>query len=218
MASSQIEISLVGSSIAVKRLKGNKGTFVGNEPIDYFPVSSIRGITSTGLDNRQLNAGGNASSYEYLDQLAIHLEFFDVDAARLTFDIQSVTNQASWTKDSAGLLIALSDINSWVGAISGSTPVTPVPGSAVLTTDDSLGGNGTDFIDSLAAVTGAAYKYLIINDDAVFSILIDSAVIDMLTSQNYTAKTVGKGMLIRANNGELITDVTVTSGSATGIK
>ena len=128
MASSSIEISLIGSSIAIKRLKGNTGSAIGNEPIDYFPVAHIKGVTSTGVDARQDNAGANATSYEYFDQLMIHLEFVDVDAARISFDIQSVTNQVLWTPDQAGLLLALSDINGWIASAGGGGTSIPLTG------------------------------------------------------------------------------------------
>jgi len=89
--------------------------------------------------------------------------------------------------------------------------------STELTVNDSLGGNGTDFLDG-TAVTGRAYKYLVINDDAVFAVLNDSEGNDMLVDQFYATQTVGKGMVVRANDGNLIADITMSSGSAKGVK
>jgi hypothetical protein len=81
--------------------------------------------------------------------------------------------------------------------------------------DDSLGGNGTEYINS--AVTGKAYKYLVVNEDVVFSNLVDDASVDLLVNLNITTNTISKGMVIRANNGKLIKEVTPSSGSVIGV-
>lgn len=84
---------------------------------------------------------------------------------------------------------------------------------------DSMGGDGTDYIDvASGAITGKAYKFLVMNEDAVFSVLTDSGGGNMLTTQGLTAKTISKYIIIRAYDNLLIEDITVSSGSVIGIK
>lgn len=184
-----------------------------NEPIQYFPLSAIKGVTGRYASP----APGNLYGLDDLVQVTI--DFYDHAYPPIAFDTQEITNQATWVATEAGLNIALADINSWISAGSGSGSSTA--GSVVLTEDDALGGNGTHFIDvASGAITGATYKYLVVNDatGATFSVLADSASNDMLSTQNYSGKTVEKGMLIRAAGGELIKDITVSAGSVIGVE
>jgi len=85
--------------------------------------------------------------------------------------------------------------------------------------DDGFGGNGTEYLFSSAGVgvTGKAYKYVVINEDAVISHLEDDAAVDLLVDLTIGVGTVTKGMIIRAKNGKLIEEMTLTSGSAVGV-
>lgn len=82
---------------------------------------------------------------------------------------------------------------------------------------DSLGGAGTEYIFGTGVVTGKAYKYLVINEDATFTTLADDAAVDLLTDLGITTNTVTKGMIIKAKSGKLIEDITLATGSAVGV-
>jgi hypothetical protein len=84
-------------------------------------------------------------------------------------------------------------------------------------TNDALGGEGTEFIPTLSVITGKTYKYIVINEDATFTTLVDDATVDLLTDLNITTSTITKGMIIRAKSGKLIEDVTLATGTAIGI-
>jgi hypothetical protein len=86
-------------------------------------------------------------------------------------------------------------------------------------TNDALGGEGTEYIFGTTAVTGKAYKYLVVNSDtgASFSTLNDDAAVDLLTDLGIGANAVTKGMIIRAKAGKLIEDITLATGSVVGI-
>jgi hypothetical protein len=49
------------------------------------------------------------------DHRQIIINFIDVDKSPVAYNIEYVANQAGWTNDTAGLLQALSDVNSWCG-------------------------------------------------------------------------------------------------------
>ena len=81
-----------------------------------------------------------------------------------------------------------------------------------------IGGAGTEFIDNGAAVTGKDYAFLVVNADAVLSVLTGVGSVNGLTLCNLTGKTVKAGMIIKLPGGTIITAVTVTSGSVMGVK
>lgn len=207
MALKQLEILLVGSSIAVRPVDSPN-----DKPYEYYPVSTIHSITSL------LNSTP-ADTYPYAVQAMVMLVSKDRHEI-IRFDVQDVSNQATWLATEAGLMAAVTDINSWITAgISGGGSTTP--GSLIVTDNDALGGNGTYYIDSASGpITGETYKYLVVNSSAgaTFSVLNDSAANDMLTDQNYSGNVIEKGMIIRAANGEFIEDITVLSGSVIGVK
>lgn len=200
MATSSIEVSLVGSSIAIVRGKG------GNPAIDYYPVSNILNITSTSQANYNLNAGGGGPTHEYNDLYEIHIEFVDSQSPRLTFDVQDVTNQPTWTADTAGVLNALLSINSFVSS-----------GSGTSSASDSLGGEGTEFIATGVVLTSKAYKYIVMNEDATFTSLAGSVTADLKATLLIAENTVTKGMIIRGLDGETISEVNLATGTAIGV-
>lgn len=198
-----------GASLAVQ------ADITADTPIQYYPLSAIKSISS------KFEAGyGTKLNYKHADLAEVTISFYDPSWQEVKFDIQDIANQAGWTPISeVGLNIATADINSWIGAATGSGSSTA--GSVVLDTNDALGGNGTHFIDVASGpLTGLAYKYLVVNDaaGAAFSVLNDSGANNMLTTQNYSGKTVTKGLLIRAADGALIEEITVSSGSVIGVE
>jgi len=90
------------------------------------------------------------------------------------------------------------------------------------TTDLLIARNGQKFVDSSAAIASATitdnYIYIVINEDAVLATLVSSAGTNLITSIGITGKTVTKGMIVAAPNGQFITDATFTSGSGFAIK
>jgi hypothetical protein len=90
------------------------------------------------------------------------------------------------------------------------------------TTDLLIARNGQKFADSSAAIASATitdnYIYIVINEDAVLATLVSSAGTNLITSIGISGKTVTKGMIVAAPNGQFITDATFTSGSGFAIK
>lgn len=82
---------------------------------------------------------------------------------------------------------------------------------------DALGGQGTEYIFGTGAVTGKSYKYLVVNEDATFTVLNDDASLDLLTDLGITTNTVTKGMIIKPRPNTFIEDVTLATGSVVGI-
>jgi hypothetical protein len=88
---------------------------------------------------------------------------------------------------------------------------------------DKLAGNGgTYFLESSTVHTAKDYVYLVINADAVFSTLTltnnNGTTTNALTSQNLSGRTVAKGMTLSAPIGSVFSAITITSGSAIGVR
>lgn len=209
MAKYNINIYQDGASLVVQP------DITANTPPQYYPLANIRSVEAKYDANY-----GATFDYKFAALCQVTIRFIDHSWQPVQFDIQEVANQAGWTPATeVGLNIATADINSWIGASSGGG--SSLPGSLTVTDNDALGGDGTYFIDvASGAITGQAYKYLVVNDGsgATFSVLNDSAANNMLTTQGYSGKTVEKGMIIRAASGEFIQDITVTAGSVIGVK
>jgi hypothetical protein len=77
------------------------------------------------------------------------------------------------------------------------------------------GGLGTELITS--SVANKKYSFLVINSDTVFDTLTGSNTTDIKVDLNLGSTPIRQGMIIRPKNGELIKDVTLTSGSVFGI-
>jgi hypothetical protein len=76
-----------------------------------------------------------------------------------------------------------------------------------------IGSGGCEFIAAASAKTGKTYTGIVINTDAVISVLsIDG--VNVLTTKGFNAVTVSAGMFIPAAAGTYITAITLTSGTA----
>lgn len=110
-----IEVSNVGNNIEVLVIN----TVKPNVPEGY-SLSSIKSVVPTYNLNIGRNGISNPTTYPFKDQLAITINFHNEDSnAPLTFDIQTVSNQAGWTANFAGLVQAVSDILGWVSSVGG---------------------------------------------------------------------------------------------------
>lgn len=104
MALLQKNISLIGTSIAVETI------VTPAIPNEYYPISAIRSVNATYSPSLQPVGG----VYPYPSMLKVDIYFHDVNMQRLSFDIQSIANQAGWTANLAGLNQAIDDINGWI--------------------------------------------------------------------------------------------------------
>lgn len=87
------------------------------QPWQYIKCSAIKSITGTdiadfGLRDGTTNQRKNPVRHD--DKRSIIVSFHDENnSSPLRYNIEDVNNQPGWTNDTAGLLQALSDINSW---------------------------------------------------------------------------------------------------------
>lgn len=77
-----------------------------------------------------------------------------------------------------------------------------------------IGANGCKYIDG--AVTSEKFYMLVVNTDAVFTVLTGEDTTNYLTSIGLSGKTVSQGTVITIAKGESFASVTVTSGSVIG--
>jgi hypothetical protein len=113
MALLQKNISLVGTSIALETI------VTPAIPNEYYPVSAIRSVNATYSPSLQPVGG----VYPYPSMLKVDIYFHDVNMQRVSFDIQSIANQAGWTADLTGLTQAIDDINGWITTANSITPI-----------------------------------------------------------------------------------------------
>jgi len=79
--------------------------------------------------------------------------------------------------------------------------------------DKISGMGGCEFIAAASAKTGKTYTSIVINTDAVISVLsIDG--VNVLTTKGFNGATLSAGMFIPAAAGTYITAITLTSGTA----
>jgi len=78
-----------------------------------------------------------------------------------------------------------------------------------------IGSGGCEFIAAASAKTSKAYTGIVINTDAIISVLQMNGV-DVLTTKAFNGATVSAGMYIPAAAGTYITAITLTSGTAIG--
>ena len=76
-----------------------------------------------------------------------------------------------------------------------------------------IGSGGCEFIAAASAKTGKTYSGIVINTDAVISVLEMNGV-NVLTTKAFNGATVSAGMFIPAEAGTYITAITLTSGTA----
>lgn len=77
-----------------------------------------------------------------------------------------------------------------------------------------LGGNGCKFID--AASTGNTFYCIVVNADCVLTTLTSQGGQNLLTQYGLSGKTLKQGMIIPCFQGDLIANVTPSSGSVIG--
>jgi hypothetical protein len=92
-----------------------------------------------------------------------------------------------------------------------------------MTIEETVALKGGIYADSGATVTGTQatnYRYLVVNEDAVFTALTDLADTpnNVLTEWGLTGKTLKSGMVIAPASGLAFKTVTVASGSVLLIK
>lgn len=139
MASSikTIEVSNVGSTIQI--LVAN---IVKPNAPECFALTGVKSVVP--IYNLGIGRAGiiNPTTYPFTDQLVITVNFNNEHAnPPITFDIQTVSNQAGWTADLPGLIQAVTDICGWISAAGGSTgllatEVTLLATNALLATID----------------------------------------------------------------------------------
>jgi hypothetical protein len=227
MALLEKNISLIGASIAIETI------VTPAIPNEYYPISAIRSVNATYSPSLQAVGG----VYPYPSMLMVDIYFFDPNMQRLSFDIQSIANQAGWTANLAGLNQAMVDINGWITTANSLAPTgSATAANQVLqttslnniladttaikdNTNDALGGEGTEYTFGTGVVSGKAYRYLVVNSStgATFTTLTDSAAVDLKVDLGIGANTVEKGMIIRAKAGKTISAVTLATGSVVGV-
>jgi len=78
-----------------------------------------------------------------------------------------------------------------------------------------IGSGGCEFIAASSAKTSKAYTGIVINTDAVISVLEMNGV-NVLTTKAFNGATVSAGMFIPTAAGTYITAITLASGTAIG--
>lgn len=115
MASSikDITVNQVGATIEILVVN----TVKPNIP-ECFALTGVKSVIPT--YNLGIGRSGiaNPTTYPFTDQLIVTVNFHNEHAnPPITFDIQTVTNQAGWTANFAGLAQAISDICGWVTSV-----------------------------------------------------------------------------------------------------
>jgi len=90
-----------------------------------------------------------------------------------------------------------------------------------MTIEETVALKGGKYADSVATVTGTQatnYRYLVVNEDAVFTTLTDMADTDIIAEWGISGKTLKSGMVIAPASGLAFKTVTVASGSVLLIK
>ena len=110
------EISLVGSCIEVLVLDAINP----NAPENY-NLADVKSIIPSFQENVGINGIDNAGTYPYKDRKRITITFSgESGTPSLSFDLEEISNQPGWTLDLAGVIQAVSDINSWITTATGS--------------------------------------------------------------------------------------------------
>lgn len=83
-----------------------------------------------------------------------------------------------------------------------------------------LGGDGVmRFIDSssqIPAASGYLFDYVVVNDEATITSLVDENNVELVTEWNIGTKALKPGILLIGKNGARIRAVTVSAGSVIG--
>lgn len=185
MALSNIEIENNGSVIRLRKQNPDASwtpwTSHNKTSIRSVVPNYEEGFSALDSTNRPKNL------YPNVDKMEICLLFTSDNGTKEVFDIKQITNQPTWTLDSAGFQQALDDINSW------------------LTVSVSSGGSG-EFTPDVIDLSGLVFPYTVQSDTyKSIAIVIESgASIDMngttLSSGSYSfsgsvGETVGSFIL-----------------------
>lgn len=90
-----------------------------------------------------------------------------------------------------------------------------------MTIEELVAQNGGKYVDSSASLTGTEadnYAYIVVNEDAVFSALVDLEDNNVLTEWGIASKTITKGMVIAPQSKSTFKTITLTSGSVLAIR
>jgi hypothetical protein len=90
-----------------------------------------------------------------------------------------------------------------------------------MTIEETVALKGGKYADSGATVTGTQatnYRYLVVNEDAVFTTLTDMADTDIIAEWGISGKTLKSGMILAPASKLAFKTVTVASGSVLLIK
>ena len=96
------------------------------EYINAAGVKSVQGVFQENFGERNASTRQRKNPIRYDNLATIIVNFHDINAPELTKRLQDVDNQATWTDNIAGLMQALSDINSWLSAASSSSAITSI--------------------------------------------------------------------------------------------
>lgn len=90
-----------------------------------------------------------------------------------------------------------------------------------MTLEELVALKGGKYADSGATVTGTQatnYRFLVVNEDVVFTALTDLADADVVAEWGISGKTLKTGMVIAPQSGKALKTVTIASGSVLLIK
>ena len=143
-----LEIDLVGSSLQLIYTDHN-GTVLPAEEYPVCGIKSVKGIAQIGYGARDAS-NQRRMTYPFDDMLQVVVEM-DQKNYPIKFDIQSVTNQAGWTADAAGLNQAVADIIAWAATCgSGGSADVVTELTSVIKSEDAPHVSGDKGIMSLA--------------------------------------------------------------------
>lgn len=153
----EYEISAEGSAIKIKII--NPDLTTQYEYYQFAAIKSIVGVEQIGFGTRQAD-NNRKNPVRHTDLLEFVVNFHDEnESAPLKYSILDVSNQATWTPNTAGLAVALADINGWLGLGSASGPAAKIEEALTDVT------RTANFIRSSVAgtIAGEIYSYSIFN-------------------------------------------------------
>lgn len=108
----EIEIKPENGAIAIRVI--NTVTPNAWEYYQFAAIKSVVPVSVLGMGTRQAD-NNRKNPMRYDNKLQFVINFHDEnESAPIKYNIAAVSNQVTWTNDFAGLLIAVSDINSWM--------------------------------------------------------------------------------------------------------
>ena len=172
-----LEIDLVGSSLELV-YTDHTGTKLPAEEFPVCGIKSVKGIAQIGYGARDAS-NQRRMTYPFDDMLQVVVEM-DQKNYPIKFDIQSVTNQAGWTPNAAGLDQAVADIIAWAATCGGSADVVAELAS-VIKAEDSIHVSGDMGVMALAVrnegqvdLTSSDRDYSAISTDRKGNLIVSS--------------------------------------------